>query len=171
MSDRYNDGIDWGGLRAASVTLGIRKAARNAATGLSPKDAKRFVDRIRKRAQREGWSQDKAKALAVVKQASTSLSSINFPNAVSPVVASGAESVAIALAEDNKRTRLGLSSAACKAAQTLSQWDGEKVIDKSEDLKRIVSSAAQIHEWDAKQSHDGPLNLAVLGQAVIQVNQ
>jgi hypothetical protein len=53
----------------------------------------------------------------------------------------------------------------------LLELEGEQVIDKSADLRRIVGSAAQIHEWDAKQNEGGDLNLNLLGgRALIQVN-
>src|SRR5262249_16280728 len=96
-----NGAVDWAGIRAAAVTLAIRRTGRNAAKDLPPFEAKRLVDRIRKRAEREGWSQDKAKALAVAQSANTTLVTTSGQN-TSPVVATGAQSVANALAEDSK---------------------------------------------------------------------
>jgi len=166
-----NGAIDWSGIRAAAVTLGIRRAARNAAKGLPADQAKRLVDRIRKRAEREEWSKDKAKALEVVQSTGTSLSSTYSGKPLSPSVATGAESVANSLAEDSKLTKVGLSTATRKAAGVFATMEGETVINKSEDLKRIVSSAAQIHDWDSNQGKESELNLNVLGgQCIISVN-
>ena len=49
--------------------------------------------------------------------------------------------------------------------------EGEEVIDNSEHLRRIVSSALQIHGWDNQQKPGGDLTLEMLGgRALIQVN-
>jgi len=60
--------IDWPGLRAATVAIGIRRAARQAAQDLPPHEKERFVERAMKRCPREKWliksQQDKADALA-----------------------------------------------------------------------------------------------------------
>ena len=47
--------IDWPGLRAAAVVIGIRAAARNASSHLPLVEQKRFVERVMKRASREKW--------------------------------------------------------------------------------------------------------------------
>ena len=47
--------IDWAGLRAAAVAIGIRKAARQAARDLPPDEQERFVQRAMKRCSREKW--------------------------------------------------------------------------------------------------------------------
>jgi hypothetical protein len=89
---------------------------------------------------------------------------------LSPNVATGAESVANALAEDNTQTRLGLSTATRKAAKVFSAMDGETVIAKSPDLRRLTDTAAQIHEWGSNSDTGGPLSLNVLcGNAAIRV--
>src|SRR5215470_63472 len=60
--------IDWAGLRAAAVAIGIRKAARQAARDLPPDEQERFVQRAMKRCSRQKWlvkvQQDKADAVA-----------------------------------------------------------------------------------------------------------
>src|SRR5215510_11851290 len=59
--------IDWAGLRAAAVAIGIRQAARQAARDLPPDERERFVQRAMKRCSRQKWliksRQDKADAL------------------------------------------------------------------------------------------------------------
>src|SRR5262245_6836180 len=60
--------IDWPGLRAAAVGVGIRKAARQAARDLPPDEQERFIQRAMKRCSREKWlakaRQDKADVVA-----------------------------------------------------------------------------------------------------------
>jgi hypothetical protein len=60
--------IDWAGLRAAAVAVGIRKAARQGARDLPPDEQERFLQRAMKRCSREKWlvkaQQDKADAIA-----------------------------------------------------------------------------------------------------------
>src|SRR5258708_40366630 len=47
--------IDWPGIRAAAVALGVREALRQAAKDLSPYEQNRFVERGLKRCSREKW--------------------------------------------------------------------------------------------------------------------
>ena len=96
--------IDWAGLRAAAVAIGIRPAARQAAQDLPPDEQERFVQRAMKRCSREKWlvksQQDKANAIA------------KSPTALSADVRKGSDVLNEALAEDSRATRLGLSAAA-----------------------------------------------------------
>jgi hypothetical protein len=61
--------VDWPGLRAAAVAIGIRTAARQAARDLSLDEQERFVQRAMKRCSREKWlvksEQVKADAVAM----------------------------------------------------------------------------------------------------------
>jgi hypothetical protein len=63
--------IDWAGLRAAAVAIGIRKAARQAARDLPPDEQERFIQRAMKRCSREKWlvksQQDKADAVVTAR--------------------------------------------------------------------------------------------------------
>ena len=100
--------IDWPGLRAAAVAIGIRQAARQAARDLPPDEQERFVQRAMKRCSRENWlakaQQDKADAVAM------------SPTALSANVRKGSDVLSEVLAEDSRATRIGLSAAARKAA-------------------------------------------------------
>src|SRR5215471_9347949 len=49
------DEIDWAGLRAAAVAVGIRQAARQAARDLPLDERERFVQRAMKRCSRQKW--------------------------------------------------------------------------------------------------------------------
>src|SRR5262249_28063385 len=91
--------IDWAGLRAAAVAIGIRPAARQAARDLPPDEQERFVQRAMKRCSREKWlaksQQDKADALTT------------SPTALSANVRKGSDVLTEVLAEDSRATRLG----------------------------------------------------------------
>lgn len=43
---------------------------------------------------------------------------------------------------------------------------GQTAINKSEDLRRITTTAAQIHDWDGNVSQGGPFNAVSLAVAV-----
>ena len=58
--------------------------------------------------------------------------------------------------------RTHLRPATRKAAKVFSGMEGETVIDKSEDLRRIASTAAQIHGWDRNVNQGGPFNAVSL---------
>jgi len=115
-SNTVND-VDWAGLRAAAVAVGIRKAARQAARDLPPNEQERFVQRAMKRCSREKWliksQQDKSDAI------------VTSPSALSANVRKGADVLSEILAEDNRETRMGLSAAARKAAETFAKMPGK----------------------------------------------
>jgi hypothetical protein len=106
--------IDWTGLRAAAVAIGIRPAAKQAARHLSPDEQERFV------CSRKKWfakaQQDKADAVAT------------SATALSANVRKGADVFSEILAEDSRETRIGLSAAARKAAETLAKMPGAKAV-------------------------------------------
>ena len=112
--------IDWTGLRAAAVAIGIRPAAKQAARHLSPDEQERFVQRAMKRCSRKKWfakaQQDKADAVAT------------SATALSANVRKGADVFSEILAEDSRETRIGLSAAARKAAETLAKMPGAKAV-------------------------------------------
>ena len=121
--------IDWPGLRAAAVAIGIRPAARQAARDLPPEEQERFVQRAMKRCSREKWlvksQQDKADAVAT----SATLSA-NVRN--------GADVLSEILAEDSRETRFNLSAAARKAAEHLAAGKPAKIVRKHHALRSIT---------------------------------
>jgi len=105
--------IDWSGLRAAAVAIGIRKAARQAACDLPPDEQERFLQRAMKRCSRQKWlvksEQDEADAI------------VTSPTSLSANVRKGADVLSEVLADDSRETRIGLSAAARKAAETFAK--------------------------------------------------
>src|SRR5215831_10975074 len=71
---------------------------------------------------------------------------------LSPVVGvvTPAESLQERLKQDAEATRLGLSTATRKASLTLAERDGDEVVNASARLKDVVSSAVQLHGWNAQ---------------------
>jgi hypothetical protein len=134
--------IDWPGLRAAAVAVGIRQAARQAARNLPPDEQERFVQRAMKRCSRQKWlaksQQDKADAVAT------------SPTALSANVRKGSDVLSEVLAEDSRATRIGLSAAARKAAEHLAASKATKIVRKHHALRSITKSAAELHDWNEK---------------------
>ena len=147
------EGIDWAGLRAAAVAIGIRRAARQAAQDLPPDEQERFVQRAMKRCSRQKWlvksQQDKAEAIAM------------SPTALSANVRDGADVLSQTLAEDSRETRIGLSAAARKAAETFAKMPGSKVIKHAQAHRHMTASASVVHGWD-DEGNPTPITLNVL---------
>jgi hypothetical protein len=147
--------IDWPGLRAAAVAIGIRKAARQAARDLPPDEQERFVQRAMKRCSRQKWlvksQQDKADAV------------VTSPSALSANVRKGADVLSEILAEDSRETRIGLSAAARKAAETFAKMPGSKVIKHAHAHRHMTASSSQLHSWDDSHGNNVVVNLALLG--------
>jgi hypothetical protein len=95
-----------------------------------------------KRCSREKWltkaQQDKADALAT------------SPTVLSANVRKGSDVLSEVLAEDSRATRIGLSAAARKAAETLAKMPGAKVIKHAEAHRHITASSSVMHSWDEK---------------------
>ena len=148
--------IDWAGLRAAAVAIGIRPAARQAARDLPPDEQERFIQRAMKRCSRQKWlvksQQDKAEAV------------VASPSALSANVRKGADVLSETLAEDSRETRLGLSGAARKAAETFGKMPGSKVIKHAQAHRHVTASASVLHSWDAQQDNGANVivNIALL---------
>jgi hypothetical protein len=148
--------IDWAGLRAAAVAIGIRRAARQAAQDLPPDEKERFVQRAMKRCSRQKWlvksQQDKVDAVAM------------SPTTLSADVRKGSDVLNEVLAEDSRATRIGLSAAARKAAETLAKMPGSKVIKHAQAHRHMTASSSVLHRWEDKGN---PLPLSLLRMRVI----
>jgi hypothetical protein len=110
-----------------------------------------------KRCSREKWlvksQQDKADAL------------VTSPTALSANVRNGADVLSEVLAEDSRETRIGLSTAARKAAETFAKMPGAKVIKYAQAHRHMTASAAELHNWNEKHPTEhftlNVLNLAM----------
>jgi len=65
------------------------------------------------------------------------------------------------LAEDSRETRLGLSAAARKAAETFAKMRGSKGIKHAQAHRHVTISASVLHRWDDK-GNPVPFSLNVL---------
>jgi hypothetical protein len=154
--------IDWPGLRAAAVAIGIRPAARQAARDLPTGEQERFVQRAMKRCSRQKWlvKSQQHKAYAIV----------TSPAALSANVRKGSDVLSDVLAEDSRATRIGLSAAACKAAETFAKMPGSKVIKHAQAHRHMTASASVLHSWDDK-GNQTPFTLNVLNINSLQIDQ
>jgi len=151
--------IDWNGIRAAAVAIGIRKAARHAARDLPPDEQERFVQRAMKRCSRQKWlvkaQQDKANAVGT----NTRTLSAN--------VRSGADALATTLAEDSQATRIAAARAHRKATEHAAKLCGKTLMEKdvAQALKHHDQGAAIVHGWsemDQAQAAHVAINIAML---------
>ena len=113
-----------------------------------------------KRCSREKWlvksQQDKAEAVATA------------PTALSANVRKGADVLSEVLAEDSRATRIGLSAAARKAAETLAKMPGSKVIKHAQAHRHMTASANVLHSWD-DNGNPIPFTLNVLNMGNLAV--
>lgn len=130
-----SDNIDWAGIRAAAVAVGIREACRQATAHLPPDEANTFTERAMKRCSRQGWltKAEEAKTVAISKA----------PTTLSANVRTGAQVVADSLAEDSRETKLSLSRSARRMAQ---QAESAK-LEEAADVLQVGKLAALTHGW------------------------
>ena len=106
-----------------------------------------------KRCSRQKWlvksQQDKADAM------------VTSPAALSANVRKGCDVLSEILAEDSRATRIGLSAAARKAAETFAKMPGVKVIKRAQAHRHMTASSSVLHSWDDK-GNPIPFTLNVL---------
>lgn len=155
--------IDWSGIRAAAVVIGVREAARRAAINLTPKEAERFVQRVLKRSTRQGWTVQKKAALA-----QSQVSEQSKP--LSSTVLNGSDATLSKLKEDGEATKIHLSKGIRKSAEHMASLTGARIFKAAKAVKETVAAASQIHGWD-QSSQGGSISLNILtGQAAVQIN-
>ena len=106
-----------------------------------------------KRCSRQKWlaKSQQAKADAVAMS----------PAALSADVRNGADVLSETLAEDSRETRISLSRAARKAAETFAKMPGSKIIKHAQAHRHMTASAGVLHSWDDKGNRI-PFSLNVL---------
>jgi hypothetical protein len=117
-----------------------------------------------KRCSREKWlvKSEEVKADAIAMS----------PTAMSATVRRGSDVLAEILSEDSRETRIGLSAAARKAAETFRKMPGAKVIKHAQAHRHITASSSQLHGWDEhKFGPDFTLNVLNLGACGIEVRE
>src|SRR5207247_10830941 len=72
------------------------------------------------------------------------------PSVLSANVRKGSDVLSDILAEDSRETRIGLSAAARKAAETLAKMPGSKVIKHAQAHRHVTASSSLLHSWDEK---------------------
>jgi hypothetical protein len=144
--------IDWAGLRAAAVAVGIRKAAREAARDLPPDEQERFVQRAMKRCSREKWlvksQQDKAAALTACS------------TALSADVRKGADVLADVLATRKGQTKLHLSKYALEASQEAAEHPQKLKITRQ--AKEIAQTVSEVWPEERDSVEQTLVNVAIL---------
>jgi len=81
-------------------------------------------------------------------------------------VRNGADVLSETLAEDSRETRIGLSAAARKAAETFGKMPGPKVIKHAQAHRHMTASASLLHSWDDK-GNLVPFTLNVLNLSML----
>jgi hypothetical protein len=143
--------IDWSGIRAAAAGLqNIDRAALIAGKDLPDHERNRFLERVRKRSQRENWRADWNVQIAVANE-----------KPLSRYVQNGAETLAAAISDSSTRARVSLAKAAEKGAKAFETMPGERLTerDTSGAFRNVTAAASQIGGWDQKQ--DGGTNVTV----------
>jgi len=147
--------VDWPGLRAAAVAIGIRPAARQAARDLPPDEQERFVQRAMKRCSREKRlvkaQQDKADAAA----ASTRTLSAN--------IRTGADALAETLNERRQESVVHLSKYSVDAGKQLAKSKGN--LKHARAFQQVAAGRANVFPEQAPSTQ---VQVNVLNYATIR---
>jgi hypothetical protein len=144
--------IDWPGLRAAAVAIGIHKAARHAARDLPPNEQERFIQRAMKRCARWKWlvksQQDKADAI------------VTSPSALSANVRTGADVLTDVLATRKGETKLHLTKYALEASQEAAEHPEKLKITRQ--AKEIAQTSSEVGPEEREEYHPTLVNVQIL---------
>jgi len=144
---------DWSGLRAASVAVGVREAARQASSHLPAEEQVRFVERVMKRCSREGW---------LVKAEESRTMRISQALPLSAPVRNGADTITATLAERHKQTRIGLAGYTAKMAR---QAEQSGCLEEAPLYKAVADIAGKVWPETQQTGQTGVVvNIAVLGR-------
>ena len=87
-------------------------------------------------------------------------------------VRKGANVLSETLAEDSRETRIGLSAAARKAAETFAKMPGSKVIKHAQAHRHMTASSSVLHGWDDKGDPiPFSLNVLNIGTFGLEINE
>jgi len=142
--------IDWAGLRAAAVAIGIRPAARQAARDLPLNEQERFIQRAMKRCSRQKWlvksQQDKADAV------------LTSPTALSANVRKGSDVLSEILAEHDRETRMSLA----RSARRMAKDAEEATLRDSDKVHNVAKTTAIVHKWNDQEKTGNHFTLNML---------
>ena len=91
------------------------------------------------------------------------------PAALSANVRKGSDVLREVLAEDSRVTRIGLSAAARKAAETFAEMPGLRVIKYAQAHRHMTASSSVLHRWDEK-GNQIPFTLNMLNINSLQID-
>lgn len=156
MPHDHNSAIDWPGIRAAALVLGVREAARQAAANLPDIEKERFVFRVLKRSKREGWIREKL-------MSSLSSKPYNPGKKLSSNVVTGAGALANGLAEMSSDTRIGLAMLAKRSVDRANRSNVELKVSSTKELRELTAAASEIGAWrQAEGQHQTLVNVNIL---------
>jgi len=165
--------IDWAGIRANSVTLGIRGAARAAGADLPPDEQERFVERVMKRASREGWLEQTKTILMSAGVSAPIVTAGPKPKPLSAEVRTGADSMAEEVKSLSNRSRLAALKTSANTLEYAAQLDPQEALMQAGDISSMTKVAAQAGSWGTEGSTQVSVNVLVqdFGRADVGVEQ
>ena len=140
--------IDWSGIRASAVLIGVREAARQAAQDLPYDEQERFVERVMKRSSREGWLVRKAEVLSAVVSAPDQY----HAKAMSAPVRTGADLLMEGQADYRKRSNFAVTKASALAAEHLSAQPPADILERVPELVGLAKAVATANPEQAQPS-------------------
>ena len=139
MAIHSKDGIDWEGIRAAAVAVGVIEAARQTAAPLPEPARTRLVERIRKRAFRQHWLDSAQQAVSVARQSVP----VDMSQSVPGTPLSGADAVAVSVAESRGRSQVAISRAISKRAEHVADQPAERIA--ALELSHLATAHQRMH--------------------------
>ncbi len=151
------DDIDWGGIRASAVVIGVREAARRAVPHLRGEEQIRFVNRVLKRSEREQWMPKGWKSPASAMRTAG--------RDVSSTVITGAEILSQHMTNCDNESKIGYATVSRKLATRFSEMEPDDLIACTPAVKDGVVIADKTFGWtrQAQEKQAALVQIAITG--------
>jgi hypothetical protein len=145
MQDIAED-VDWSGLRASAVIMGIKPAARAACRHLPEDEQARFVERVAKRASREGWEAHRVSTMSTLTTAPQRQGGTQ-PAPLSTAVHDAAQIQAEVNADNSRRSRAAALRYSARTLEHAADLDPETALASASDVSSAVKVASVAGGW------------------------
>jgi hypothetical protein len=158
MPQDIAEDVDWSGLRASAVIMGIKPAARAACRHLPEDEQARFVERVAKRASREGWEAHRVSTMSTLTTAPQRQGGTQ-PKPLSTPVHDAATIQAEQNAENGARSRSAALRYSARNLEHLADLPAEEGVLLAPQAASLVKVAATAGDWDAERGASVSVNV------------
>jgi hypothetical protein len=168
MPQDIAEDVDWSGLRASAVMMGIKPAARAACSHLPPDEQTRFIERVAKRASREGWEAHRVSTMSTLTTAPQRQGGTQ-PAPLSTAVHDATQIQAEANADNSRRSRAAALRYSARNLEHLAEMNPEEGVLLAPQAASITKVAATAGGWADQSNQTVRINVLAASGGAVQI--